>query len=57
MPIYEYECRSCGAIVERMQKSTDEPPLFCERCGKCVPPRKIMSNTSFKLVGPGWGSD
>lgn len=51
MPIYEYECPSCGKF-EAMQKITAEPLTVCETCGK--PVRKLMSTTSFALKGTGW---
>ena len=44
MPIYEYECFSCGARFERRQKFDEEPVGICPSCqGKarrvihCVP--------------------
>lgn len=33
MPIYEYECKSCGQIQEILQKSAEEPSLKCTHCG------------------------
>jgi len=52
MPIYEYECRKCGKITEAFQKITDPPIEKCELCGgKLV---KLISNTSFILLGDGW---
>ena len=38
MPIYEYECGSCGASVEKLELPSD-PPTEC--CG--APMRRIMS--------------
>jgi putative FmdB family regulatory protein len=51
MPIYEYECPSCGKF-EVMQKITAEPLTVCETCGK--PIHKLISATSFALKGTGW---
>ncbi len=35
MPIYEYRCRKCGEISEKMQKvSEKEDSLICPSCGK-----------------------
>lgn len=51
MPIYEYECPSCGKF-EAMQKITADPLTVCETCGK--PVRKLMSLSSFALKGSGW---
>ncbi|MGI5865125.1 MAG: FmdB family zinc ribbon protein [Myxococcales bacterium] len=33
MPLYEYECRACGARIEELQRRGEEPPRFCSRCG------------------------
>ncbi len=53
MPIYEYECGSCGARFEVAQKFSD--PLATE-CKLCNAPnvRKLLSPTSFVLKGSGW---
>ena len=51
MPIYEYECPSCGKF-EVMQKITAEPLTTCETCGK--PVHKLISATNFALKGTGW---
>ncbi|VAX18735.1 hypothetical protein MNBD_NITROSPINAE01-1800 [hydrothermal vent metagenome] len=56
MPIYEYECKKCGELVEVNQKMTD-PPLKKHggkgvKCGgKLV---KLMSSNAFHLKGSGW---
>ncbi len=52
MPIYEYECRSCGKNHEIMQRYTDAPLTKCPSCGGSL--RKLISNTSFVLKGTGW---
>ncbi len=52
MPVYEYECESCGAHHEIMQKYTDMPLAECPACGGHL--RKLISNTSFVLKGTGW---
>ncbi len=52
MPVYEYECESCGARHEIMQRYTDMPLAICPACGGSV--RKLISNTSFVLKGTGW---
>ena len=31
MPIYEYKCNVCGAVKEKLQKTTDpKEPLVCD---------------------------
>jgi putative FmdB family regulatory protein len=52
MPIYEYECRKCGAHTEQMQKITDKPLTKCSKCGGRLD--KQWSSTSFQFKGSGW---
>ncbi|TAL22568.1 MAG: zinc ribbon domain-containing protein [Nitrospirae bacterium] len=52
MPIYEYECLSCGEVHEKIQKFADEPLTLCPKCGGKL--KKLISNTSFVLKGTGW---
>ncbi len=52
MPIYEYQCQSCGKHLEIMQRYTDMPLANCPDCGG--PVRKLISSTSFVLKGTGW---
>jgi len=52
MPIYEYECRKCGAHVEAFQKVNDKPLTKCTKCrGKLE--RKI-SAPAIQFKGSGW---
>jgi len=52
MPIYEYQCESCGEIVENWQKITDPPLEKCESCGGKM--KKLISQSTFQLKGSGW---
>lgn len=52
MPVYEYECLSCGKVNEVSQRVSDGPQGQCPFCGGAV--RKLISNTSFVLKGSGW---
>ncbi len=52
MPIYEYECLSCGKQCELSQKFDDEPLSSCPDCGGHM--HKLISHTSFILKGTGW---
>lgn len=53
MPIYEYQCKSCGKRFEAMQKLSDKPVKECIYCSaKNV--EKLMSQSSFALKGSGW---
>jgi len=53
MPIYEYECQSCGARCEKFQKMSD-PPV--QECPECHQPelKKLISAAGFQLKGSGW---
>ena len=52
MPIYEYQCESCGKHLEVWQKITEEPLTTCDSCGGKL--RKLISQSSFVLKGTGW---
>ncbi len=53
MPVYEYECESCGGRFEVMQKFSDPAIAECKLC-KAAKVRKILSPTAFVLKGSGW---
>ena len=52
MPLYEYQCDSCGHRFERIQKFSD-PPI--EKCPVCAGPvRKLISSPAIQFKGSGW---
>ena len=52
MPLYEYQCESCGHQFEAIVKFSD-PPL--EKCPKCAGPvRKLQSAPAIQFTGSGW---
>lgn len=53
MPIYEYQCRSCGHELEVMQKISD---ALLVDCPQCLQPqlKKLISAAGFQLKGSGW---
>ena len=53
MPIYEYQCPSCGNHVEEMQKVSDPALTTCPQCGK-PDLQRVISHTSFQLKGGGY---
>jgi putative FmdB family regulatory protein len=53
MPIYEYQCQSCGATLEVLQKISDAPLLDCPKCSQPAL-RKMVSAPTFRLKGSGW---
>lgn len=52
MPLYEYECESCGHRFEVIQKFSDAPIDTCPKCGKTV--HKLMSSPAIQFKGSGW---
>ena len=53
MPIYEYECRDCGAMTEVIQKVSDPAMVDCPSCG-AGGLTKLVSAAGFRLAGGGW---
>ena len=53
MPIYEYQCQSCGCDIEKLQRINDEPLVDCPECGK-PELRRLVSAAGFRLKGAGW---
>lgn len=53
MPIYEYQCKSCGHSFEKLQKLSDDPLKTCPECGKSTAER-LVSAAGFQLKGTGW---
>lgn len=52
MPVYEYECPSCG-VIEVTQRITEAPLSRCpNNCGNNV--TRILSVCSVKFVGDGF---
>ncbi|MEX2524416.1 MAG: zinc ribbon domain-containing protein [Gammaproteobacteria bacterium] len=53
MPIYEYQCDSCGHHLETLQKISDPLLKTCPECGQDSL-RKRVSAAAFRLKGGGW---
>lgn len=53
MPIYEYQCDSCGHYLEALQKISDAPLRDCPDCGRRSL-RRLLSAPMFLLKGSGW---
>jgi len=52
MPIYEYSCKKCGEVIERIQKFSDPPLRKHPGCGGAL--TKLISQSAFQLKGTGW---
>ncbi|MEH6592511.1 MAG: zinc ribbon domain-containing protein [Halioglobus sp.] len=53
MPIYEYQCQSCGKSLEVLRKISDAPLVDCPACNE-PQLRKKVSAAAFRLKGGGW---
>ena len=53
MPIYEYQCESCGHALEALQRLSDDPLVDCPVCNKPAL-KKQISAAGFRLKGGGW---
>lgn len=57
---YEYSCNLCGEF-EVEQKITDphltECPICKEKGINSSPPKRLISLSSFQLLGGGWAAD
>lgn len=52
MPLYEYECDTCGHRFEVIQKFSDAPLTACPKCQGAV--RKLLSSPAIQFKGSGW---
>lgn len=52
MPLYEYECQSCGRRTELIQRVADAPLAECPECGG--PVRRLLSAPAVQFKGTGW---
>lgn len=52
MPLYEYQCDSCGHRFERIRKFSDPPVESCPACGGSV--QKLISSPAFQFKGSGF---
>jgi putative FmdB family regulatory protein len=53
MPIYEYQCKSCGHELEKLQRMSDPALADCPACDESELQR-LVSAAAFRLKGSGW---
>jgi putative FmdB family regulatory protein len=53
MPIYTYQCESCGVRFERQQKFSDTPLTRCPECSKKAL-RKVYTPVGIVFKGSGF---
>jgi putative FmdB family regulatory protein len=52
MPLYEYQCKKCKHLFEKIQQFSDEPLKKCPECGG--PVEKLLSASAVRFKGSGW---
>jgi putative FmdB family regulatory protein len=52
MPLYEYQCKKCGHIFEKIVKFSDKPIKKCPECGGSV--EQTISAPAVQFKGSGW---
>jgi putative FmdB family regulatory protein len=52
MPIYEYQCASCGKKTEFIQGFSDPRPTICPHCGGRL--KKLLSSPTAHFKGSGF---
>ena len=52
MPLYEYQCKSCHTLTERIQKFSDPPLTVCPHCGGEL--EQLLSAPALQFKGAGW---
>jgi len=52
VPLYEYQCKSCHSLTERIQKFSDPPLTICPHCGGEL--EQLISAPAVQFKGAGW---
>lgn len=53
MPIFGYQCESCGHSFDELQRLDAQPLTDCPKCRQPAL-RKLLSAPNFQLKGGGW---
>jgi putative FmdB family regulatory protein len=53
MPVYEFECGSCGHRFDELMRLSDPDPTHCPAC-HAETVRRRLSAPQFRLSGGGW---
>jgi putative FmdB family regulatory protein len=52
LPLYEYQCKKCHSLTERIQKFSDSPLTVCPHCGGEL--EQVLSAPAIQFKGSGW---
>jgi putative FmdB family regulatory protein len=54
MPTYDYECQSCGNVIEVFHSMSESPEVSCDKCKSTDVVRKITGGAGFIFKGTGF---
>jgi putative FmdB family regulatory protein len=52
LPLYEYRCKKCGKLFEKIRKFSDPPLKTHEECGGAV--ERLLSSPAIQFKGSGF---
>jgi len=52
LPLYEYQCKKCHSLTERIQKFSDPVLKVCPHCGGEL--EQLLSAPAVQFKGSGW---
>jgi putative FmdB family regulatory protein len=52
LPLYEYQCKKCHSLTERIQKFSDPVLTVCPHCGGEL--EQLLSAPAVQFKGSGW---
>lgn len=52
LPLYEYQCKKCNHLFERIRKFSDPPLTVCPKCQGEV--EQLISPPAIQFKGSGW---
>ncbi len=53
MPVYQYQCRNCGATLEKMQSFSADPLVECPACHRPAL-KRVLQPAGIIFKGSGW---
>lgn len=57
MPIYEYQCKSCGEVVTAIRSVAERDTVAACKVHGTAPMERKVSASNFALKGGGWYRD
>ena len=52
MPLYEYRCRQCERIFDRLERASEPTDGTCPDCGSAA--ARLLGAPALKFKGSGW---